>query len=117
MTACGYGPIMALMGLESLFFLGLTIIILLKLRGVGLKYAFSDPFINFCLLFSLMFAFAVGFTSYNFGAVGRYKIPMMPYFLAGLFMMRSYLKKKETEGRMPRLGRMRPIERMGQLAN
>lgn len=91
------GPIMALMGLESLFFLGLTIIILLKLRGVGLKYAFSDPFINFCLLFSLLFAFAVGYTSYNFGALGRYKIPMMPYFLAGLFMMRSYLKKKEAE--------------------
>ena len=29
---------------------------------------------QFCLIFSMLFAFAVGFTSYNFGALVRYKI-------------------------------------------
>lgn len=46
-----------------------------------------DHFAVFCLLFSVLFAFAVGFASYNFGALVRYKIPCMPFYIALLFIV------------------------------
>ena len=45
----------------------------------------KDPNLMFFLIFSLIFAFAVGITSYNFGALSRYKIPCLPFY--GAFLM------------------------------
>ena len=49
-----------------------------------LKIIFKDHNVAFCLIFSLLFAFAVGFTSYNFGSLSRYKIPAMPFYFGAL---------------------------------
>ncbi|MFT6828639.1 MAG: hypothetical protein ACI9GZ_003758, partial [Bacteroidia bacterium] len=46
-----------------------------------LLVVFDDPFLVFCLIFSILFAFAVGVSTANFGTLMRYKIPMMPFFL------------------------------------
>lgn len=85
-------PILVPSALEAIFFLFFTIYIFLK-TGIWatLKNLFSDPNVLFCLIFSLIFAFAVGFSSYNFGALARYKIPCIPFYFLALFIM--YNKK------------------------
>jgi hypothetical protein len=45
------------------------------------------------LVFSVIFAFAVGFTSFNFGALARYKIPFMPFYFIALFILADAQKK------------------------
>lgn len=40
----------------------------------------KDPFLIFCLLFSLILGFGVGLSTSNFGALVRYKIPFLPFF-------------------------------------
>jgi hypothetical protein len=40
----------------------------------------EDPTIQFTLIFTLIFAFAVGMSSGNFGTLSRYRIPCLPFF-------------------------------------
>jgi hypothetical protein len=47
----------------------------------------KDPNLTFCLVFSIIFAFAVGISSYNFGALSRYKIPCLPFYAAALVIL------------------------------
>lgn len=77
---------------ESLAILVFTLIILIRFGFRGLFSVLGDPTIMFCLIFSLIFAFAVGFTSYNFGALVRYKIPCIPFYIAMLFIIRHKVK-------------------------
>jgi hypothetical protein len=46
------------------------------------------------MLFSLFFAFGVGIAGTNFGALVRYKIPMMPFFFGGLYLIFKLSKVK-----------------------
>lgn len=39
------------------------------------------------MLFSLTFAFIVGISSYNYGALSRYKIPAEVFFITALVIM------------------------------
>jgi hypothetical protein len=80
--------------LESLALLIFTIYVAINslIRG-RLKMLFSNPVIVFCFVFSIIFAFAIGISTYNFGSLVRYKIPMLPFFIIGLFMMLSYSKR------------------------
>lgn len=84
-------PIMLLSALESLALLIFTIVILVKT-----KFLFAlrkiDPTITFCLVFAISFAFAVGFSTYNFGSLVRYKIPLVPFYLIALFVLNYYSK-------------------------
>ena len=75
----------ALEGLVSLYF---TIRLLYKTGFIRfINLILTNPEVQFCMIFSMVFAFAVGFTSYNFGALVRYKIPLMPFFYIALFIM------------------------------
>lgn len=80
--------IILLSALESSSFLIFTLYVILK-KGFfnTLSIILSNPFVFFCLFFALFFAFAVGFTSYNFGALVRYKIPCLPFYLIGFFII------------------------------
>lgn len=56
------------------------------------------PILQFALLFSIIFGFAVGFTAYNFGALVRYKIPCLPtigILLSALYSLRAEKNDKE----------------------
>jgi hypothetical protein len=64
----------------------------------------KDPNIIFCLIFSLIFAFAVGISSYNFGALSRYKIPCLPFYAAFLFIL---LSNGKTETKEPQVKRFK----------
>jgi hypothetical protein len=83
----------ALEGLISLFF---TIRLLYKAGFIRFtKLIITNPEVQFCLIFSLMFAFSVGFTSYNFGSLVRYKIPLMPFYYIALFILADREKVPE----------------------
>ena len=74
--------------LESFILLLFTLYVLYRR---GLKATFQtikqDYMILFCLIFALSFAFAVGISTYNFGSLVRYKIPMIPFYVAALVMI------------------------------
>jgi hypothetical protein len=77
-----------LSALEALFFLYLTLYFFIK-KGIKtfFKYIFSQPILFLCLIFSLVFAAAVGSTALNFGSLSRYKIPCLPFYLVMLFVL------------------------------
>jgi hypothetical protein len=78
--------IVLLSAAEALLFVFFTIQAFRK-RGLGktIQLIRYNPTLLFCLVFSLIFAFAVGITSFNFGALSRYKIPCLPFY--GAFLM------------------------------
>jgi hypothetical protein len=81
-------PILIPAALEGLFSLFLTIRLLYRAGFVRFtKLILSNPEVQFCLVFSIIFAFSVGFTSYNFGSLVRYKIPFMPFYFIALFIL------------------------------
>ena len=71
---------------ESTAVLLLTLYILFYSRGIILK-TIRHPDIAFCLIFAFTFAFAVGISTYNFGSLVRYKIPLMPFYLSALVLI------------------------------
>ncbi|MBA2407841.1 MAG: hypothetical protein H0V65_07605 [Chitinophagales bacterium] len=91
--------VMMAAAIESAFILAFTLYILIR-NGIRrtVTSVFTNPALFFCLFFSLVFAFAVGFSSYNFGALVRYKIPCIPFFLAGLIILNyeTTLKRKKS---------------------
>jgi len=83
-------PVMFLSAIEAFVFLFMTLRIIWEIKFIRLlRLIQKHPIIIFCLLFTLIFSFGVGVTSYNFGTLVRYKIPMMPFFLSALFIIRN----------------------------
>ncbi len=72
-------PLMLMSAMESLLFFLFTLYTMVKVRARTLSYL-TNPDISFTLAFSLIFAFAVGISTYNFGTLSRYKIPVMPTY-------------------------------------
>ena len=85
-------PLMLLSALEGLAFLLLTLHLLVRVRSKLFTYI-RMPNVLFCLVFALVFAFAVGVSTFNFGTLSRYKIPMMPYYMLALGMISAYWKR------------------------
>jgi hypothetical protein len=78
-----------------------TLLLLLTIRtflraGFGnvLGRVSREPLLLFSLIFSIFFAFSVGLSTSNFGALVRYKIPCIPFFLSSMFILES--RKKEV---------------------
>lgn len=94
-------PVMALSALESLsLFLFFLFVIFIALFRRSMNKIFKQPVITFCFFFTLSFSFAVGISTYNFGSLVRYKIPMMPFFLIGLFLVLYYSKRLRKVSRL-----------------
>lgn len=85
-------PFMLLSALESLLLLVLTLYIIVK-KNIGLTTSISNMNVLFALIFSIAFAFAVGVSTYNFGTLVRYKIPLLPYFLVALILIWHHSKR------------------------
>jgi hypothetical protein len=79
-------PLMLISALEALMFLLLLMIVFMRSNFFFLK-SLANSIVIFCLGFSLVFAFAVGVSTYNFGTLVRYKIPMLPFFLIALIVI------------------------------
>jgi hypothetical protein len=96
-----HNPVMLLSALEASFFLLFTIRIFWR---TGVLRTFSiigqNPILLLCFVFALVFAASVGITSANFGTLVRYKIPMIPFYLGGLYILQSL-----AQGKTPALNR------------
>ncbi len=89
----GEGPLMLLSGLESLFLMYFSIQIFRRKKLKKIKIRFFDNDFNFyALIFILIVGFFVGITSVLFGALVRFKAPILPFLLLIVF----YKYKKET---------------------
>jgi hypothetical protein len=88
--------VMLISSLENTYLLLLTLFLLIKLKFFGFFVLIrKNPLLLFCMLFSLFFAFAVGLTVSNFGSLVRLRIPELPFFVSGIFMLK-YLHEKES---------------------
>ena len=101
------GATMLAQAIESAIFLVFALITLLKVGPLRVyRYISNDSFLLMCVVFALFFGFAVGFSSYNFGALSRYKIPAVPFFITALFIIRHKAKvrgiKRAEVGRKKR---------------
>ena len=89
-------PVMLLAALENTAFLLLVLVILWKTGPIKMiKIAFDEPLVVFSLTFAIVFAFAVGISTANFGALVRLKIPLLPFITTGLFIL--YHKAREVK--------------------
>ena len=88
--------LMLLSSLEGLLFLMATIYIITK-NKFSVINSLADPNIIFCLVFSITFAFAVGVSTFNFGTLARYKIPLLPFFATSLVLIANYCRNSERK--------------------
>lgn len=87
-------PVMLLSGLENFFMLAFSLYILFKVKiSTLLKSFFGHPLLIFSMLFAIFFAFSVGLTTANYGALARLKIPCIPFYMCSLFIL-YYLNRK-----------------------
>jgi hypothetical protein len=99
-------PIVMLSALEALLYLVFTIVAIVRNNPIRMiQRILADETLQFCLLFTLIFAFAVGISTSNFGSLVRYKIPCLPFYTAFLIILlyppkeELVLRKKRDEAR------------------
>lgn len=91
-------PVMLLSGLENLILLLLTIYVIVKAGYHKIIFIlFSNPLLVFSFLFAIFFAFSVGLTTANYGALVRLKIPCIPFYVATLYMLHILTIEKREE--------------------
>lgn len=86
-------PLMLLSAFESLFTLFITFFVLFKIGKKVIRYLKKEAL--FCLVFALIFAFGVGISTYNFGTLSRYRIPMLPFYWSALVVIYSSWKRDQ----------------------
>jgi len=90
--------VMVLSALEGAILMIFTLRILIRLRIIGvIPLLIKNHLLSFSLIFSLFFAFSVGISTSNFGSLVRYRIPVLPFYVACLFIMDYYYKKNNQE--------------------
>ncbi len=87
--------VMLASALENTYLLILTVFLLVKLKFINFfRFIRMNPMLLFSMLFSLFFAFSVGLTVANFGSLVRLRIPELPFFVAGIFILRYLYEQK-----------------------
>lgn len=87
--------VMLISSIENTYLLILTLFLLFKLKFIGFfSLIRKNPMLLFCMLFSIFFAYSVGLTVANFGSLVRLRIPELPFFVAGIFMLKHLYEQK-----------------------
>jgi hypothetical protein len=92
-------PVMIISGLENLIFLSLTIYFLFRRPVSFMVSLFSNPLVLFSIIFGVFFAFSVGISTSNFGALVRLRIPAIPFFLSGIILIEYLVREAERNKR------------------
>ena len=88
-------PTMVLSALENFILIAFTLFTLIKISPVEvLRTLLKEPFLLYCLIFSILFAFGVGIAGTNFGAMVRYKTPLMPFFFSMIYLISKINRSK-----------------------
>jgi hypothetical protein len=93
--------VMFLSSIENLLILILTFRVLWYIRFFKFfKYVKSHHLLVFSFSFAILFAFFIGLSTSNFGALVRYKIPCIPFYIASLYIIRhlhtKYLEEQNA---------------------
>ncbi len=72
---------------ESIVLLFFTLYLIITRRGSFFRLIFYNKDIRFMMIFALSFGFIVGISSYNFGALSRYKMPAQMFFILALTLI------------------------------
>jgi len=103
--------VMAFCAIENTFILIFCVYLLIKLK----IYKFfslitSHPLLMFSFIFSVFFAFSVGVSISNYGALVRLKIPCIPFFLSSLIILNHMLNEssKKSVPKKPELKNINP---------
>ena len=82
---------------ESLLLLLCTLYIMVRLKFFGFfTEILANPFVLVSIIMSILFALIIGFTTYNFGTMARYRIILLPFYLFTLVSLyTTYLDKKK----------------------
>lgn len=84
--------------LESTMLLIATLYLLFKTKFVGFfSITFKNPLILFSFVSSIFFALVIGFTTFNFGTMIRYKIILLPFY----YFMLVAIYNKITPEKLP----------------
>ena len=76
-------PVMLISGVESLIFLFFFLKVFFSIKAYkAYNILFKDHVILFCICFIAILGIAIGMTSFNYGALVRYRIPMLPFFVS-----------------------------------
>ena len=85
-------------GLENFILLLFVFFLIIRLGIFSFfRTIFNSPLLTFSFFFAILFAFSIGISNANFGALVRYKIPLLPFFLASLFILLTESKNKKSE--------------------
>ena len=88
--------------LESFIVLLATLFILLKTKFFGFfYYCFSNSVLLYSFIFSMLFALVIGYTTFNFGAMVRYKILFLPFYF--FLLIGIYTRLNERSVKEPQL--------------
>jgi hypothetical protein len=81
---------------ESLLLLLCTLYLLVKLKFFGFfREIFNNPFVLVSFFISIFLALIIGFTTYNFGTMARYKIILLPFYFFTLVSLYTAYRDKE----------------------
>ena len=81
-------PTMVFSAIENSILIVFTFFILIQTSPIRLlRILWSEPFLLYCFIFSILFAFGVGIAGTNFGALVRYKTPLVPFFFSMIYLI------------------------------
>ena len=84
--------------LEATLLLFATLYLLFKMKFLDfLKGIFNNPFVLSFFIMSIIFALIIGFTTYNFGTMARYKIILLPFYFFTLVSLYTSLMEKKRK--------------------
>jgi hypothetical protein len=93
-------PVMLVSGIENFLFLIFTIYMGIYMGPFRIIRIISkDPLLFFSLTFAVIFAFSVGLSTANYGAMVRYRIPALPFFINGLILI-LYFYREEKKNKL-----------------
>jgi hypothetical protein len=89
--------VMLASAIETTFLLVLTLLPFFRNRIRDLiGFLTSQPLLIYCLLFSILFAFMIGLTTPNYGALVRFRIPFLPLFASALVVLVDSAKLRQA---------------------
>lgn len=91
--------LMLFSSLESLLLLVMVIYVIVHKRN-NLLGGLATTNVLFAVSFALVFAFAIGVSTYNFGTLVRYKIPLLPFLATALVLLLDYRKSDRKFGQL-----------------
>jgi hypothetical protein len=88
--------LMAFSSMESFVMLLITLFLIFRYFG-NVVSNWKNPEVLFCLTFCVIFGFAVGVSTFNFGSLVRYRIPILPMYSVALVLLTALSGKKKAD--------------------